>query len=170
MWERWCWGKVREGEKEHLLLQHRHALLILGNDDADENDDIHDPTATTTSLVMVLISWLSRRRSRLVFLVLCFPLLLPLLCATFPLLCVAEICLRLCRRSRSRRRQRKSSATAEDQVNVNEGDQVRLLQRYLEDQLLLVVGPVYDCSDDDGFVSLFLEDGDCDGAGIEFLP
>ncbi|PON33029.1 hypothetical protein PanWU01x14_356060 [Parasponia andersonii] len=107
-------------------------------------------------------SWLRSRRIRYLFLFLCSPILLPFLCATFPLLCAAELCLRLCRRRR-RRDQRKIADDSEDDDRLRrceegccyggraglagEGEEVGLLQRYLEDQLVLV-GSMYDCGED----------------------
>ncbi|KAK9929745.1 hypothetical protein M0R45_026831 [Rubus argutus] len=104
-------------------------------------------------------TWLRARRSRCVFLLLCSPIIIPFLCATFPLLCAAELCLRL-----FRRRAKLAQDEAEDERvrRCEEGcsggggcaeeedestEEMGLLQRYLEDQLLLV-GSVYDCGDD----------------------
>ncbi|XP_022772406.1 uncharacterized protein LOC111315055 [Durio zibethinus] len=105
-------------------------------------------------LILTIGSWLRTRRSRCFFLLLCSPVLLPLLCATFPLLCIAEVCVRIFRRRRSR----KASMVAQEEENRlrrceegcccgEEEREVGLLQRYLEDQLALV-GSVYKCGDD----------------------
>ncbi|XP_059644933.1 uncharacterized protein LOC132286592 [Cornus florida] len=105
---------------------------------------------------MILTSWLRSHRRRCLFLALCLPLLLPFLCATFPLLCAIEICLRLCRRQRRNRLKTappddcldpggEGLRCCEEGVGGGGGDEVVLLQRYLEDQLFLVVGSVYDC-------------------------
>ncbi|KAH7525031.1 hypothetical protein FEM48_Zijuj06G0181900 [Ziziphus jujuba var. spinosa] len=102
-------------------------------------------------------NWLRAGRSRYLCLCLCFPILLPFLCATFPLLCAAELCVRLCRRHRLRKIARDSKEDDERLRRCEEGrcgaaleeeEEVGLLQRYLEDQLMLV-GSVYDCGDDD---------------------
>ncbi|KAF3445419.1 hypothetical protein FNV43_RR10595 [Rhamnella rubrinervis] len=100
-------------------------------------------------------SWLRASRSRYLFLFLCSPILLPFLCATFPFLCAAELCLRICRR----RRTKIARDPREDDDRLRrceegccgaaaEREEMGLLQRYLEDQLMLV-GSVYDCGDDD---------------------
>ncbi|KAJ4835188.1 hypothetical protein Tsubulata_043220 [Turnera subulata] len=124
-------------------------------------------------IMLAFTTWLRTRRSRCLFLLLCSPILLPLLCASFPFLCFAELCLCLCRccRGGRRRREYKRKKTAshggggeeeeEEQLlrrceegmlcgGCQCGDQeVGLLQRYLEDQLRLVVGSVYECGGDD---------------------
>ncbi|GMI83329.1 hypothetical protein HRI_002002200 [Hibiscus trionum] len=105
-------------------------------------------------LMLTTVSWLRTRRRRCLILLLCSPLLIPFLCATFPLLCLAEVCLRICRRSSSG----KLAAAQGDEENRirrceegccgdGEGREAGLLQRYLEDQLALV-GSVYDCGVD----------------------
>lgn len=73
------------------------------------------------------------------------PIILPLICFSFPILCIALVCARL-------RRSEKQRATV-----VLRGEDVRrceegmagggLLDRYLDDQLGLVVN-VFDCDDD----------------------
>ncbi|XP_050375898.1 uncharacterized protein LOC126793420 [Argentina anserina] len=99
-------------------------------------------------------TWLRARRSRCVFLLLCSPILIPFLFATFPLFCAAELCFRLCSRRRGKlpheeaeddrvRRCEEGRCAAEEEERREE---MGLLQRYLEDQLLLV-GSVYDCGD-----------------------
>ncbi|GKV09134.1 hypothetical protein SLEP1_g20680 [Rubroshorea leprosula] len=97
------------------------------------------------------------RRSRYLFLLLCSPILLPLLCATFPLLCAAEFCFWICRWRRRRKAAARQWREEEERLRGceegcgcnNEGEEreVGLLHRYLEDQLMLV-GSVYDCGDD----------------------
>ncbi|KAE8721564.1 Major facilitator superfamily protein [Hibiscus syriacus] len=104
-------------------------------------------------LMLTMVSWIRTRRRLCLFLLLCSPLLIPFLCATFPILCLAEICFRICRR-----RSGVKAAAQEDEDNRirrceegcygdGEGREVGLLQRYLEDQLALV-GSVYECGDD----------------------
>ncbi|XP_038682037.1 uncharacterized protein LOC119982631 [Tripterygium wilfordii] len=97
---------------------------------------------------------LRRPCSRFLFLLLCSPLLLPFLCATFPILCAAEVCIRLCRRRRKElliKEEAEPLRRCEEGLCVCGGDQgedeVGLLQRYLEDQLVLVRS-VYDCGDE----------------------
>ncbi|KAI8526595.1 hypothetical protein RHMOL_Rhmol12G0008400 [Rhododendron molle] len=171
MWEyRWWWGHDKHKTQPH---HQYHRLLILRNDVDEESLDFnHDPTATLASAAMVLTTWLRRRRRRnLLLLALFSPLLLPFLCAAFPLLCALELCLRLRRRGR---RVRKPVSNGPGRCEEGRGEftesevggEVRvLLQRYLEDQLVLVVGSVYDCGDDedDDFCSGddFLEDCEC---------
>ncbi|XP_010530163.1 PREDICTED: uncharacterized protein LOC104806792 [Tarenaya hassleriana] len=119
------------------------------------------------AVMLTAASWLRTRRSRFVFFLLCSPLLLPILCASIPLICAAEIFFRL-RRRRSRIGKSISVAVAsadEDDMRLRrceegcgcdgfgggeeEGEEETglLLQRYLEDQLLLVRS-VYDCGED----------------------
>ncbi|GAB4861463.1 hypothetical protein Ancab_036665 [Ancistrocladus abbreviatus] len=109
-------------------------------------------------------SWLRTRRARILVLSLSSPILLPLLCLTFPLLCLTYLCLCLCRcrRSRSSSSSRKPSGHGRDsggwrllQCEEGRGSEedaeevgLLLLQRYLEDQLNLV-GSAYDCGEDD---------------------
>ncbi|XP_059459949.1 uncharacterized protein LOC132189295 [Corylus avellana] len=114
----------------------------------------NDPTATIAPtdinapiMIAAAASWLGSRRIRYCLLVLCSPLLLPFLCAAFPLLCAAELCLR---RIRLRRRKEEPLIRCEEGSGrgvEEEEEGVGLLQRYLEDQMLLV-GSVYDCGDD----------------------
>ncbi|VVA94305.1 unnamed protein product [Arabis nemorensis] len=94
----------------------------------------------------MLTDWLRTRRSRFVFFLLCSPLLIPLLCASIPILCAAEIFSRL----RSRHPWFAKSAAEEDDLRLRrceegcgcggfgpdqeEEEETGLLQRYLEDQ------------------------------------
>ncbi|XVF30097.1 hypothetical protein REPUB_Repub16aG0027500 [Reevesia pubescens] len=130
----------------------RHEALLLNP----------NPTPTFPSsvfaparLMLTIGSWLRTRRSRCFLLLLCSPLLIPFLCATFPLFCIAEVCVRICRRRRSGK-----AATAEEEDEeenrlrrceegccCGEERETGLLQRYLEDQLALV-GSVYECGDE----------------------
>ncbi|KAL6961972.1 hypothetical protein U1Q18_036930 [Sarracenia purpurea var. burkii] len=147
---------------------HHQALLILRNDDDDDDDDERDrnPKATIASAAMALTSWLRHRRRRFLLLAFFSPLILPFLCATFPLVCAAEVCIRLCRLRRNRRQIiPKSTAPTDDhggdglrRCEEGGGDEVWLLQRYLEDQSVLVNGSVYDCGD-----------GIEDGGSVEFF-
>ncbi|XP_062098737.1 uncharacterized protein LOC133804610 [Humulus lupulus] len=140
--------------------------------------------ASVSAAATSISSWLRSRRIRYLFLLLCSPVLLPFLCATFPFLCAAELCLRICRR-RSRNRRKIADELEEDDRlrrceegccgghGPDEGGGVGLLQRYLEDQLLLV-GSMYDCGDDgeiaDGFDSdFFSHPGIGDGFAASLL-
>ncbi|XP_021288457.1 uncharacterized protein LOC110419690 [Herrania umbratica] len=120
-----------------------------------------NPTATSRSptfapahLMLTIGSWLRTRRSRCFLLLLCSPLLLPFLCATFPLLCIAEVCFRICRRRRSGKAAQEEEEEEERRLRRceegcccgGEEREVGLLRRYLEDQLALV-GSVYECGD-----------------------
>ena len=104
-------------------------------------------------LVATATSWLRSRPIRYCILLLCSPLLVPFFCATFPLLCAAHLCLRVCRRRNRGSREdapllRCEEGRQEEEKEEVEGGGVGLLQRYLEDQMLLV-GSVYDCGDQD---------------------
>ncbi|XP_010478934.1 PREDICTED: uncharacterized protein LOC104757845 [Camelina sativa] len=102
------------------------------------------------------VFWLRTRRSRFVFFLLCSPLLIPILCASIPVLCAVEIFSRL----RSRHPWFAKSAADEDDLRLRrceegcgcgggiETEEAGLLQRYLEDQLILVRS-VYDCGEED---------------------
>ncbi|KAJ0024109.1 uncharacterized protein LOC116125929 [Pistacia vera] len=106
----------------------------------------HDPATASSSMLAVAIgSWLRSRRSRYLFLLLCSPLLLPLLCACFPFLCAAEVFIRFWRR-RKRQDEERLRRCEEGCCGCEFEDEreVGLLQRYLEDQLMLV-GSMYDC-------------------------
>ena len=109
----------------------------------------------TAAVSAAASSWLRNRRIRYLFLLLCSPLLLVLLCAALPFLCAAELCLRrrLWRKllgdsaldgagDRLRRCEEGCCGCGEDDEEEEKG----LLHRYLEDQLLLV-GSMYDCGD-----------------------
>lgn len=115
---------------------------------------VSPPTFTVTSVVAAASSWLRNRRIRFLFLLLCSPVLLVLVCAALPFLCAAELCLR---RSLFRklirgfsgddggdRLRRCEEGCCEDDEQEEKG----LLHRYLEDQLLLVRS-MYECGDDD---------------------
>ncbi|OMO75800.1 hypothetical protein COLO4_25869 [Corchorus olitorius] len=67
-------------------------------------------------LMLSIGSWLRTRRSRFLFLLLCSPLLLPLFCATFPLLCIAEVCVQICRRRSSGKAAAAAAMAAEENV------------------------------------------------------
>ncbi|KAL3735812.1 hypothetical protein ACJRO7_024872 [Eucalyptus globulus] len=139
------------------------------------------PASPTARAMLAVATWLrARHRSgRCLLLALCSPVLVPLLCATFPLLCAAELCLRLCCRKRrsgdegcggGEEGEDEEEEAAERLRRCEEGrcggggesEVGALLQRYLEDQLRLV-GSVYECGDDgDG-------DGDDNDGDVGFL-
>lgn len=132
------------------MTQYNENLLIINHHENENNDDVYSNHLISFSTIrMTLTSWLNRRRRRYLFLILCFPFLLPLLCATWPFLCLAEIFFRIC----CRRRRRKTEESV-----VEEGeDEVGLLQRYLEDQLLLVIGSASERGDDDENLGVDME-------------
>ncbi|CAK9155239.1 unnamed protein product [Ilex paraguariensis] len=168
------WTLKAKSKQDHHHHHHHHnnpqTILIIQSDD-DQHENHYHPTAAIT---MILTSWLNRRRIRYLFLVLCSPVLLPFLCITFPLLCAAEICLFLCRRRQLKATPPEDSgedglpSCEEDGGDEGEG---RLLQRYLEDQLILVVGSVYDygCGDEDNGVLDGRDDGVHGDMGVEFF-
>ncbi|KAI3925331.1 hypothetical protein MKX01_026082 [Papaver californicum] len=83
--------------------------------------------------MIMRMSWWRRKRRRLIFLILCSPFLIPILCFIFPWLCIIHLCYK----------RFKYTKIDENEENQEEG---RLLQRYLEDQLDLVVRSLYyDC-------------------------
>lgn len=147
---RWdCGGDKEKGQRQE---QPRN-----GNEDLSTAAIAHPLPSTT---MIALTSWLRTSRSRFIFLLLCSPILLPFLCATFPLLCAVEICIRLCRRCHPRKDDHESRLCRceEGSTEVLEEREVGLLQRYLEDQILLV-GSVYDCGneDEDSFLEADLD-------------
>ncbi|XP_027149716.1 uncharacterized protein LOC113750013 [Coffea eugenioides] len=123
--------------------------------------DEYEDVPPLSSCKMFLASWLfgsSNNASAFVkylILALFSPLLLPLICATFPFLCALELFFHLSRWGCWRRR-RKSSPAAEEGCagdgkirGEDGGNGERLLQRYLEDQLMLVARSLYGDDDDD---------------------
>lgn len=112
----------------------------------------HESPRAVVFVMLTDAFWLRTRRSRFVFFLICSPLLIPLLCASIPLLCAAEIFSRL----RSRHPWFAKSADEDDlrlrrcEEGCNCGgfgpEEAGLLQRYLEDQLILVRS-VYDCGE-----------------------
>ncbi|KAJ6696861.1 hypothetical protein OIU85_003238 [Salix viminalis] len=138
-------------------LIHRHELRLRRH---------HNKKPTMFSppyrLMVATRTWLRTGRSRCVFLLLLSPILLPILCATLPLLCVAELCIRFCHRVRRKkdedggdRLRRCEEGFCDCDCEEEEEKEVGLLQRYLEDQLRLV-GSVYECGDEFDH----LDDGD----------
>ncbi|ESQ38650.1 hypothetical protein EUTSA_v10029064mg [Eutrema salsugineum] len=117
--------------------------------------------------MLTAASFLPTRWSRILFFLLCSPILLPLLCLSIPLLCAVEIFSRLrCRILKStpseviaadeddlglRRCEEGCGGCGEFVVEEYEDgiEGSGLLQRYLEDQLSLARS-IYDCGEDDG--------------------
>ncbi|KAL8485909.1 hypothetical protein ACS0TY_027990 [Phlomoides rotata] len=106
------------------------------------NDAVFPNCISFAAIARMFASWLNRRRMRYLILILCSPFLIPLFFVTFPFICAVEFFLYL-----SRRRRRKASDGGGG--GSDGGDGVGLLQRYLEDQLMLVLGSVYECGDED---------------------
>uniref|UniRef100_A0A2P2NFF3 Uncharacterized protein LOC105643990 n=1 Tax=Rhizophora mucronata TaxID=61149 RepID=A0A2P2NFF3_RHIMU len=103
-------------------------------------------------LAAAAASWVRMRRSRCLIILLCSPILLPLFCATFPLLCIAELCIRFCQRKKEpllggQVVEGEEEGFRDSERLLEEGREVGLLQRYLEDQLLLVRS-IYECGDE----------------------
>ncbi|XP_044511785.1 uncharacterized protein LOC123229857 [Mangifera indica] len=113
----------------------------------------HDPASACSSMLAAAIgSWFRSRRSRCLFLLLCSPLLLPLLCACLPFLCAAEVFIRFWRRRKHQDEERlKRCEEGHCGCEFEDEREVGLLHRYLEDQLMLI-GSVYDCDIGDDHV------------------
>ncbi|XP_022152501.1 uncharacterized protein LOC111020213 [Momordica charantia] len=106
-------------------------------------------------------SWLCSSRTRFVFVLLCSPLLVPIFCATFPFICAIELCIRLARHRRSislrdspeiERLRRCEEGGCAAALPEDGEEEIGLLQRYLDDQLLLVRS-VYECGDGDNDIN-----------------
>ncbi|MFS8018439.1 hypothetical protein Hanom_Chr15g01392061 [Helianthus anomalus] len=108
--------------------------LIINAD--DHNLELQNPT---TAIVLVLTTWLHGRRLRYLLLALCLPLLIPIVFASIPVFCVMEICFRLCRR------RLKSGPPQDLEGGGGEAVDLDLLERYLDDQLGLVLGVACEC-------------------------
>ncbi|PIN13446.1 hypothetical protein CDL12_13937 [Handroanthus impetiginosus] len=134
MWDRdWCCCLIRK----KLQKQPNQSSLLLTR---VENEAVCWESISFSAIAGMLTSWLSRRRWRYLFLCLCSPFLLPLACASCPIICAVEICFLICRR------RRKVSSSSDDELSRGgEGREVGLLQRYLEDQLMLVIELGGDC-------------------------
>ncbi|CAK9326083.1 unnamed protein product [Citrullus colocynthis] len=121
------------------------------------------PTDPPLIMLAAASSWLhssrSRSRSRFLFLLVCSPLFIPIFCATFPFIFAIDLCIRLARHRR--RIYLRDSPEIErlqeceeggcrpplpEQIGGDSGEEIGLLQRYLDDQLLLVRS-VYECAD-----------------------
>lgn len=117
------------------------------------------PVIMLATAAAAATSWLHSSRSRFFFLLLCSPLLVPIFCATLPFICAIELCIRLVRYRRRiclrdspeierlRRCEEGGCRPALLEEIGDDGEEViGLLQRYLDDQLLLVRS-VYECGD-----------------------
>ncbi|KAL1542817.1 hypothetical protein AAHA92_19857 [Salvia divinorum] len=82
----------------------------------------------------MLTSWLDRRRRRYLLLILCSPFLVPLLCATCPVICAVQLCFLI-----SRRRRKAAASAGRGGSGDGGGYRAGLLQRYLDEQLMLVM-------------------------------
>ncbi|KAK1423016.1 hypothetical protein QVD17_18309 [Tagetes erecta] len=110
------------------------APLITNTDD---HDQLHNPTM---AMALVLTSWLQGRRLRYLILALCLPVLIPIVFVSIPVICVVEICFCFC----CHRRKRLTLGPVEDVERGGEME-VNLLERYLDDQLELVLDIVCEC-------------------------
>ncbi|KAF5764303.1 hypothetical protein HanRHA438_Chr15g0702971 [Helianthus annuus] len=102
----------------------------------DHNLQLQNPT---TAIALVLTSWLHGRRLRYLLLALCLPFLIPIVFASIPVVCVMEICFRLYRR------QLKSGPPQDLEGGGGEAVDLDLFERYLEDQLGLVLEVACEC-------------------------
>ncbi|KAL8196529.1 hypothetical protein R6Q57_024824 [Mikania cordata] len=102
-------------------------------------------------MTLILKSWFYGHWLWYLILLLCSPLLIPVVCAISPFLCATKVCFCLCRRRRS-----KSSYSQPPPVmsrhreDVEGGGQVKpkmsLLDRYLDDQLELALDILHECN------------------------
>uniref|UniRef100_M1A978 Uncharacterized protein n=1 Tax=Solanum tuberosum TaxID=4113 RepID=M1A978_SOLTU len=154
MWDWWYCFSFNSNKDNN---PYSHNLLPIRH---ENRPTIQNPSPISRS-TMILTSWLNRRRFRRYFcLFLCSPFLLPLFCATCPIICAAEICYRLCysRRSRSpwKSEERFDGGGGDGrgrcegaEGSIDESQETMLLRRYLDDQLLLVIESVYNCGDEE---------------------
>ncbi|XP_051124208.1 uncharacterized protein LOC127246725 [Andrographis paniculata] len=118
------------------------------------------PVCSNCICFSAIAGMLNRRRIGFLCLILCTPFLLPLFFATCPLICAVEVCCFLCRK---RRKGAKGQGRGRVEAGKGRGG---LLQRYLEDQLLLVtMGSV----DGVGGTVDEEEDEDDDGVDVEYF-
>ncbi|KAL8224578.1 hypothetical protein R6Q57_020053 [Mikania cordata] len=127
----------------------QNPLLIA--DDTGYATGSPNPTAAMT---LFLKSWLTGHWFRYLILLMCSPLLIPIVCVIFPFLCAAEVCICLCRH---RRRCLKPSSSQPAPVmprhreDVQVKPKVSLLDRYLDDQLELALEILHECGGDLGY-------------------
>ncbi|KAL1196068.1 hypothetical protein V5N11_030128 [Cardamine amara subsp. amara] len=112
--------------------------------------------------MLTIASCFPTRWSRYVFFLLCSPLLLPLLCFSIPLLCAVEIFSRILKSTPSFPVEEVLAAVDDEDdlllrrceegfgVMDDEIEESVLLQRYLDDQLILAISICKDKSEDDG--------------------
>ncbi|KAL0326377.1 UNVERIFIED_CONTAM: hypothetical protein Sradi_5207000 [Sesamum radiatum] len=162
MWDShwWCSFLPKTLQKQPHHPNQRLLLVTQAqNQNQNQNDAVCSNRVSFSAIARMLTSWLNRSRRRYLFLIVCSPFLLPLFCASCPFICAVEVCYLMCRK-----RQKADAGGGELRSHPGEeGDEVGLLHRYLEDQLLLVVGSVYECGDDDENV------GEEDGAYVEYF-
>lgn len=141
-WHSWSCSLPTTRQKQ----PNQSPLLINANpqnDAAPTNSTIPFSAAAAT----MLTSWLNRRRRRYLLLIICSPFLIPLLCATCPIICAVELCYLMSRRRR--KAGDGGGGGAGRHRSSGGGDEVGLLQRYLEDQLTLVEEPPCGRRDED---------------------
>ncbi|KAH6759346.1 transmembrane protein [Perilla frutescens var. frutescens] len=137
-WHSWCCSLPTTRQKQ----PNQSPLLTA----PPQNDAVRPNCISfSAAAARMLTSWLNRRRRRYLFLIICSPFLIPLLCATCPIICAVELCFLVSRR----RRKAAAEVGGGRRRSGGGGGEVGLLQRYLEDQLALVAGPPCGCGDDD---------------------
>ncbi|XP_047324401.1 uncharacterized protein LOC124927932 [Impatiens glandulifera] len=157
----WFWSKPPKAKGEEDDEEERFNHLLIPHVNRHERKDDLDLLAKIQTIAMSLIGWMRTRRRRLVFLALCSPFLLFFVFALFPVLFAARVFFRLCRRRRREETEelliwsegvdlgggndelRCDEEEEEDGCDGSRGEMRFLLQRYLEDQLTLVLGFVY---------------------------
>ncbi|KAJ0493445.1 hypothetical protein HanIR_Chr12g0586221 [Helianthus annuus] len=139
--------KYEENDRQNPL------LIVNDNGYATAADELNNPTAAMT---LILKSWLSGHWFRYLILVMCSPLLIPLVCVFSPFICVAEVCFCFCRRRRLKSDGLQPppvvpTPVPRQQEDVKAKEKVSLLDRYLDDQLELALEILDECSGDLGF-------------------
>ncbi|KAL8059932.1 hypothetical protein ABFX02_03G119500 [Erythranthe guttata] len=140
-WHWWCCLIPITLQKQHT----DQSLLLTTH---PRNDAVCPSCISFSAVARMLTSWLNRRRSRYLIVILLSPFIIPLFFATCPLICAVEICC-LVRRKRRRADADAGGGDGWWGRDGGGGDEVGLLQRYLDDQLSLVAGSVYGCGGDD---------------------
>lgn len=138
-WHSWCCSLPTTRQKQ----PNQSPLLT----EPTQNDAVGPNCISfSAAAARMLTSWLNRRRRRYLLLILCSPFLVPLLCAMCPIICAVELCFLMARR----RRRKAVDGGGDRRSRSGDGNvEVGLLQRYLEDQLMLVAAPPYGCGDED---------------------
>ncbi|KAK1420008.1 hypothetical protein QVD17_29507 [Tagetes erecta] len=139
----------------------RQNPLLIVNDNAYAGEELPNPT---TAMTLILKSWLNGHWLRYLILLMCSPLLIPIVFVISPFLCAAEVCFCFCRR----RRRLKPSLPLPPPVVASHGDEgevnpkVSLLDRYLNDQLELALELLDECGGDLGYRYDCIDDADFD--------